>query len=282
MKSRLRHLILKSRGLTKSYFWAKSLALERTRRKLRVDITPYHMALVGDNKLLLDLRKNSDLLLLLAIQSGGYEPASVALVESILQRDNVFVDIGANVGLFTLAALNRLRGSGHIYCFEPHPEVFIRLQRNLALNTAEPWVTPFNFALGETASTGILHNSMLEDARSSLVGYAGSSPGGLEVPVRTLDQTLPNQRVDLVKIDAEGSELSILHGMRETLRNNSNVKLLIEWNSAYADTRLWEDLSTRFHIFRVEEAGPEDLVSVTDQESLKFELCNLLCLPKSF
>jgi len=118
----------------------------------------------------------------------------------------VVLDVGANVGLFTLR--QALHGA-HVYAFEPDPDAFSRLQRNVAANRTPGRVDLFHRALGErpgratlARSHGTVLTRVLPDARG-------------EVDVVTLDQVVGDlglPAIDLLKLDVEGDEANILRG----------------------------------------------------------------------
>lgn len=153
----------------------------------------------------------------------NYEIRSTRALERALPRDGVFVDIGANIGFYTLVAAHRLRGGrgGRVIAFEPNPTTLPRLRRNLALNDAAH-VEVNAVALGD--EDGVLPLYMPADAchgETSLrpQGWAGETVV-FDVPVRRLDDVLPADlaRIDLLKIDVEGAELLAFRGGEAALR----------------------------------------------------------------
>jgi FkbM family methyltransferase len=174
-----------------------------------------------------------------------YEPATSEFVKRMLPAGGVFVDVGANHGYFSLLAASWMGDRGRVFAFEPNPSVYAQLDRHVRLNCFDDRVTLLDVALWDTPGEGQLFVSQCEgnSGLSSLVpSESAIAAGGLSaektVAVRTesFDRWLSAaeiDRVDLVKIDAEGAELQIVRGMVAALRKR-RVRALVcetEWNS---------------------------------------------------
>ncbi|MFN7874026.1 MAG: FkbM family methyltransferase [Pirellula sp.] len=136
-------------------------------------------------------------------------------------ESTVFVDAGANIGSFSLLAAGI--GQAHVLAIEPAPQTMKRLARNITLNGFGNLVKLHQCALGETDSS--IRFSVDKDTMNSVVdsSYAGE---WLDVPVRTLDSLTEGLKVNMLKIDVEGFEESVLHGATQTL-NNANLKIVL-------------------------------------------------------
>jgi len=149
---------------------------------------------------------------------GAHEPAITRyLLEHVhLHAGEVAVDVGANLGWYSVL-LSRLSEPGaQIFAFEPDPESFRLLTRNLAANGAGA-VTALNVALGEAAGFAELHRyRACNNGRHTLL--SGNTSGGVvRVPVDTLSafwqrQALGERPLRLLKIDVEGFEYFVLRG----------------------------------------------------------------------
>lgn len=190
----------------------KFALLNRTlcRRVLR---RKYVKALLPDNLEILLKNATTDILvlaeiLLERIYEKHYHPKS---------GDTVF-DIGSHVGIFTVKASRLVGSSGVVYAFEPEPENFMLLKRNVALNRALN-VKTFNKAVSSQNGMLYLYVHPIETTWSS-VQYAKEGTIQMSVPSITLDQIMQNddiQEVDLLKIDVEGHELEVLRGANRFL-----------------------------------------------------------------
>lgn len=159
---------------------------------------------------------------------GEYEKAELKSIDQFLTNDGVFIDIGANIGLFTLHA-TKVVSNGQIISFEPFPSNFKSLTKNVALNKLSN-ICMENMAIGEKEGTINLYYD--EKEKNLGMVSAISIEGGIqkEVKVTSLDSYLKNEsftKIDLIKIDIEGFEYSALLGMKNTLRTY-HPSLLIE------------------------------------------------------
>lgn len=136
-----------------------------------------------------------------------FDPAEMALLAERLPHDGTFVDIGANVGLYTLNAARHLGPGGRVLAVEPGPEAGRRLRFNLALNPTLASITLADCAIGAEEGVLSLHMDASNLGGSSLV----RDHGGASTPVRVrplLDvlNEAGITRIDVLKIDIEGAE----------------------------------------------------------------------------
>ena len=129
-------------------------------------------------------------------------------------RPFVFVDVGANVGLFSLFVASQAGAKAKILAFEPEPENARRLQFNVDANPGVP-IRVFSFALGETAGTVLLQRDAHDRGGTRVLRShaAIEAPNAVWVPCRPLLDVLVEEgldRVDALKIDVEGYEDRIL------------------------------------------------------------------------
>jgi FkbM family methyltransferase len=142
-----------------------------------------------------------------------YEPHVTRALRSRLAPGSVFVDIGANVGYFTLLAASLVGEAGRVVAFEPNPDNRALLARSLAANGfANVIVHPFAVADRPRTIPLRLHND-----GTSLVGEPPVEPALIEAVA--LDEFLADlERIDVLKIDIDGGEPPALAGMRGLLR----------------------------------------------------------------
>ena len=147
--------------------------------------------------------------------------------------DGDFVDVGAHVGLYTVAAA--LHGPGRVLAFEPNPSARTQLDGNVALNgCANVLVVPK--AAGDAPGSALLHVPRTPDPSfSSLAGGRFAEGEPIDVEVTTVDAEVEGAglRPSVVKIDVEGGELAVVGGMQRTLERHRPV-LLVEVNEASA------------------------------------------------
>jgi FkbM family methyltransferase len=165
------------------------------------------------------------------IQSSGglYEPEVMVALSRLLEPDSVVFDIGANIGVFALV-MSRLAPRGRIYAFEPAPETFGYLVRNLEDNGAGNVTADPRAVYDEGGHLSFEFNPAFPSA--SFVSGAGDLAGGGGVEAVRLDDYVKEQgidRVDLIMIDAEGAEPAVLRGAAGTIARHDPA-LLVEIN----------------------------------------------------
>ena len=161
---------------------------------------------------------------------GIYEFAVTQLLRSFLEPGDVFVDVGANVGYYSVIAGGAVGKEGHVFAFEPNPRVRARLERNVALNQLLGVVE----VRPEAASfaDGIVHLVDPEDSRNDGLSSVDTRPHaqGLEVLAVRLDgiPELSRRPPALLKIDVEGGEPDVFRGASGLLESDDAPSILFE------------------------------------------------------
>jgi FkbM family methyltransferase len=167
---------------------------------------------------------------------GGLEPGTRSVLRRLLKPGATFVDVGAHIGLLTVAGARVVGPLGKVFSFEASPDTFALLERTVAINNLGPVVRLRSVAVGAVGEQrtfhvrNILGHSSLYDFRESDEGWTTRD---VTVDVLPLDVLLRGERVDVVKIDVEGAELDVLAGMTETLRRNPDIALLTEFGPSH-------------------------------------------------
>lgn len=167
------------------------------------------------------------------LTQGSYESGSIAIMKASLKPGMRVADIGANIGLFTVIASKIVGPSGEVYAFEPDPENYGLLVRNVALNGCEN-VKCLQVAVAETAGTVGLYQDLLNLGNHSLCrrNVAKSGPAAVTVCSCSLDSIITEidhqARVDLVKIDVQGAEGKVVRGALRVL-SRPGCRILMEF-----------------------------------------------------
>ncbi|WP_435065590.1 FkbM family methyltransferase [Halobaculum sp. EA56] len=145
----------------------------------------------------------------------------LARLVSDLRPDDVFYDIGANIGLYSCLVADAV--SGPVFAFEPHPANADRLEENVELNGAE--VTVFRCALADSTGSAELNVTLDEigSAGHSLVSDPSEGLDRVTVETRRGDEFVTEQglpRPTVLKIDVEGAESAVLDGLDSTLSDS--------------------------------------------------------------
>jgi len=182
-----------------------------------------------------------------------------------LHGGQIAVDIGANVGLITLLMARAVGRSGRVFAFEPGPRAFRFLQMNVELNGYEHIVLE-NVAVCDRVGQADLQVCLGGESDNRLSGVEADENQYARVRVKTttIDQYLRGQRVDLIKMDIQGSEFVALKGMRETAAANPGLQIITEYGpgwlqAANVSPNDFFNLigSMRFDIFDLSEDGEE-------------------------
>ena len=156
-----------------------------------------------------------------------YQPIRTRVFKTSLQSGMTVLDIGAAMGYFTLAAAKEVGPTGHVFSFEPAPESFKYLSRNVERSKYRN-ITLINQAVSDKEGTAILHLSKDDPLAHSLgLGRAKMSKE-IKVQTTSLDKFFRKTSIDVIKINVEGAEPLILQGMRNILKRKRPLVLLTE------------------------------------------------------
>ena len=166
---------------------------------------------------------------------GTYEQYTTALFKQLTKMGMTVVDIGANIGYFTLLAASLVGEKGKVFAFEPEPRNYALLVKNIEVNGYKN-VIPLQKAVSNEAGKVELFVDTVTSGEHSLFKAAverekKSSIEPIIVDVVSLDEFLKdNERpIDIIKMDIQGAEMVALLGMVKTVRNNDDLKIFTEF-----------------------------------------------------
>jgi FkbM family methyltransferase len=206
-------------------------------------------------------------------RSGGLEAGTRAVLKALIQPGMAVADVGANVGLLTLACATATGPTGVVYAFEPEAGPRAQLEKTLRYNGLS-WVRVFDRAVSAASGTTVFHVSPIL-GHSSLYALPDEEAAGVrdvEVRTVTLDEVVgPGGRLDVVKIDVEGAELDVIAGMPRILAENPDIALICEYGPSHLERvgispDQWFAAFEGFAMYAIEEpfgacrpVTPEDL-----------------------
>jgi FkbM family methyltransferase len=217
----------------------------------------------------------------------GFESAETEFVGRLLRPGMTVLDIGAHHGLYTLLASKRVGPEGRVIAFEPSPRERRRLLRHISINScSNVFVEPL--ALGDYAGEAdlFLVEGVHDWCNSLRPPEVDERTSTVRVEVRELDDVLRAlgiTRVDFIKLDVEGAELSLLHGASKMLEGATRPAILAEVQDIR--TRPWGYpareiikflVSAGYRWFALAEDGNLQPVS----SDLPFYDANLVALPR--
>jgi len=160
---------------------------------------------------------------------GGREFFSTEFMKNYISKDDVVIDIGANIGYYALLE-GKLARKGEIYCVEPVPANVHLLKKNIELNNCKN-ISVFQYAIGDFNGKSKIYIYDKCNWSSFIRNPKGNIVEEIEVPVMTLDTFVKkhvHRNPTLIRMDVEGYEYNILKGASETLRKSTKLKLAIE------------------------------------------------------
>lgn len=152
------------------------------------------------------------------LQDNPHERGETEFLESIAAEGMNAIDIGANIGITSMALARKIGKAGKVYSFEPTPEYFNILRKNVRLNGLEDVVNVRELAVTDQVGRACFYQKGLS---TGIVPEEGAER--FEVRTVNVDRFLNEEkieRIDLINMDCEGSELLALKGAIETLRRN--------------------------------------------------------------
>lgn len=149
----------------------------------------------------------------------GFDDPDVEVLRSLLRPGDTFVDVGANIGLYTLTAAQMVGEQGTVHSFEASPEIAARLRDHAALNGV-PNLVIHEIAIGEHDGSVLFYGSANGNIGMGSLSSQGAKSPAVRVPCRSLDSLCADgtlTRCDLLKLDIEGAETMALRGARRLL-----------------------------------------------------------------
>lgn len=218
------------------------------------------------------------------------------MIRRLCRPGDFVLDIGGNIGWYTVVISQLIGPSGRVMTFEPDPDNFAMLQRHVGRCAVRPTVDLFQEAVGATRGTVhlFLSDSNLGDHRTFDEGAGRAS---IEVQQRSLDSILAAEvrKPDIVKSDTQGAEGQIIKGARQLLATGWRPVLLIEFwpyglsGSGTDPMSLWRELADLgYALYEMSERRPRlyplprqrvEMLMSTEIDVASQGFINILALP---
>ena len=173
--------------------------------------------------------------------NGVFEPYTTEVIKQNISNGDIVMDIGANIGYFTLIMAKGIRENGKVFSFEPEPKNFELLKKNVEINNYSNVILEKKAIGNKTGiaklyladrKNNIFYSGMHRIFRSDLVSQI-SNP--VSINIIKLDDYLQDlksiKKIRLIKIDVEGAEFDVLKGMSKMLDENKGIKIVMEFSS---------------------------------------------------
>ena len=182
---------------------------------------------VQGSKMILDPGDSLDLSI-----NGVYGELDTKIIREEIKEGDVVIDVGANIGYYTLIFAQLVGKTGKVFAFEPEPKNFYILKKNIEINNYT------NVVVEQKIVSDKCGKMKLFISDSDIVGHRIHKMGNLEKFIElesvTLDDYMKKlnlvSKVNFIKIDVEGAEPKVLEGSKKILENNNHLKIFTEFN----------------------------------------------------
>ena len=163
------------------------------------------------------------------IISGSWEQLTTEMFKQVVKEGDVVVDLGANLGYYTLLAARLVGEKGKVYAFEPEPINYSLLLKNIELNGYDNIVAVQKAVSNVTGKVRLFLDS--KDTGAHTIYQPGNKREFIEVESVALDEFFKDKehQINVIKMDIEGAEMAALSGMGRIIRENKNLKIFVEF-----------------------------------------------------
>lgn len=251
---------------------------------LRSLLRPQYVEIDG-NKIFLDKEDTLGL-----SRNEVWEEFETEFVKKIIKEGDVVLDIGANIGYYTLIFAKLVGDNGRVFAFEPEPENFAILKKNVEANGYKNVVL---IQKGLSDETGQVKLYLAEKNKGDhRIFDSGDGRRAVEIHVSRLDDYFRDSydKINFIKMDVQGTEYKVIKGMTLLLQKLTNLIIMMEFepslikkSGAQPDASLKLVVENGFKLFnlngkenKIEEADPAKLLSLYSHENSGYT--NLLCV----
>ena len=161
---------------------------------------------------------------------GVYEKYETDVFKALIDKGMVVVDVGANIGYYTLLAARCVGEKGKVFAFEPEPYNYSLLLKNIEINGYRNIIPSRKAVFSKTGKM-----KMYLD-KSNLGGHSLTEANvhksvSITIEVTSLDDYFKNSKykIDVIKLDVQGLEMDVLEGMKNIITQNNNLKIITEF-----------------------------------------------------
>lgn len=239
------------------------------KKVMDVFVSPFKKkeVVVEGNKLFLD---SQDMLKLSLF--GVFEPTETELVKKYVKKGDTVLDIGGHIGYYTLLFAKLVGETGKVFAFEPNPESFSLLKKNVEVNGYYHVTLVQKAVAHETGKTKLYIVKYKNFPTDCIIWDPGGGATFIEVDTVRLDDYFKgrNVKVDFIKMDVDGAEGGVLQGIDNLLKQNYGVKIILEiWPIAQAQYGVSSEVCLNFLVkrgftlYNITEQGNLEQVSVS-------------------
>jgi len=165
--------------------------------------------------------------------SGIWEKIETQFIMRDIKKGTIVLDIGANIGYYTLILAKLVGKKGKVFAFEPEPENFQLLKKNIEINGYQNVICE-NIAISNQNGEIDLYFSERSIGQHKIYQSSMVSENSIRVKSITLDQYFGDldmkDKISFIKIDTEGAEYCVINGMKSLLGSNKKLKIMLEFD----------------------------------------------------
>lgn len=216
--------------------------------------------------------------LIVAMLNDNFERVQVQLLPELVEPGQVALDVGASIGVYTLALARAVGSAGIVHAVEPHPGDAEFLRRNLEANACAN-VDVHTCAAGVQRGRARLFVSPDDIGQHTLDTERAGDWDAVDVSVERLDALVGEQTPDLIKLDVEGAEAAALAGAAELIERRTPI-LVFEWLSSGGEAQQLHELLQRWwSSFWIIDEARGTLTPTTASELLDVKFTNVVAAP---
>lgn len=166
---------------------------------------------------------------------GTREEQLKFIIDKEVASGNVILDVGANIGYYSIMLANIVGSNGKIYALEPEPTNYQTLEKNITLNKLENIIEPYQMGASDTNLPKFLYRSKYSNMHSFILPENDiidikNPKSQIEIKMTNLSDFISNKEpIDMLRMDIEGYEVEVLLGLQDAIKNNTwTGKILFE------------------------------------------------------
>jgi len=163
------------------------------------------------------------------IISPTWEEFMTQILKKVVKEGDNVLDLGANLGYYTLLTARLVGSKGKVYAFEPEPRNYKLLTKNIELNGYDNVIATQKAVSDTTGKVKLFLNN--RDSGAHTIRTGSDNDEFIEVESVALDEFFKDTKypINVIKMDIEGAEMAALAGMKRIIRENENLKIFIEF-----------------------------------------------------
>ncbi len=170
------------------------------------------------------------------------EPEFMSILEEYLSSDDIFFDLGCNIGYVTLYVLKKLSKKGFLYGIDPDIKNILTLKKSLELNNLQNNYSIENIALSSNNGEIAFEFSKESNLHKINKDISPKSPSYRKIKSYSFDTYFSDKRFpSFIKMDVEGAEIEILYGMKDFLKSSLKCKILMELHPTLYNPKKYKD-----------------------------------------